>query len=119
MKHRFTTLLFLVILFACKSPEQSNEPHYLSNRAPLIPTAYLELPLGSIQPEGWLKDQLQLMANGMTGHLDEIYPEVVGDRNGWLGGDGDGWERGPYWIDGLLPLAYILEDEKLKEKARR
>ncbi|MBB6326188.1 DUF1680 family protein [Algoriphagus iocasae] len=117
MKHRFITLLFLVILFACKSPEQSNEPHYLSNRAPLVPTAYLELPLGSIRPEGWLKDQLQLMANGMTGHLDEIYPEVVGDRNGWLGGDGDGWERGPYWIDGLLPLAYILEDEKLREKA--
>jgi uncharacterized protein len=50
--------------------------------------------------------------------LDEIYPEVVGSRNGWLGGDGDGWERGPYWIDGLLPLAYILDDERLKAKAQ-
>ena len=54
----------------------------------------------------------------MTGHLDEIYPEVVGERNGWLGGDGDGWERGPYWIDGLLPLAYILDDEVLKAKVQ-
>ncbi|MGC1240793.1 MAG: hypothetical protein WA874_04350 [Chryseosolibacter sp.] len=34
---------------------------------------------------------------GSTGHLDEIYPEVMGKRNGWLGGDSDGWERGPYW----------------------
>ena len=55
----------------------------------------------------------------MTGHLDEWYPEVVGERNGWLGGDGDGWERGPYWVDGLLPLAHILDDEKLLAKANR
>ena len=42
----------------------------------------------------------------------------MGKRNGWLGGDGDQWERGPYWIDGLLPLAYILEDEALIAKAK-
>ena len=81
-------------------------------------TPYLELPLGAIRPDGWLKDQLQRMANGMTGNLDSIYTEVVGPRNGWLGGDGDGWERGPYWIDGLLPLAYLLDDEKLKIKVQ-
>ena len=53
----------------------------------------------------------------MTGHLDELYPEVVGDSNAWLGGDGDTWERGPYWIDGLLPLAYLLDDKDLIAKA--
>lgn len=42
----------------------------------------------------------------------------MGKRNGWLGGDGDQWERGPYWIDGLLPLAYILNDKELIEKVR-
>lgn len=40
----------------------------------------------------------------------------MGQRNGWLGGDGDVWERGPYWIDGLLPLAYILDNKELKQK---
>lgn len=59
------------------------------------------------------------MKTGLTGQLDSVYPEVVGPRNGWLGGDGDGWERGPYWIDGLLPLAYILNDEELKQKAQQ
>ena len=54
----------------------------------------------------------------MTGHLDKVYEPVMGARNGWLGGDGDVWERGPYWIDGLLPLAYILNDEALKEKIK-
>ena len=64
--------------------------HYTQNRAPLIEKPYLELPLGAIKPQGWLKEQLVRMKTGMTGHLDEIYPEVLGKRNGWLGGDGDG-----------------------------
>ncbi|WP_040480032.1 beta-L-arabinofuranosidase domain-containing protein [Mariniradius saccharolyticus] len=110
------------VLLSCSKPEQKKpdalNAHYLSNRSPLAATPYLELPLGSIKANGWLEDQLRRMADGLTGHLDEIYPEVVGPRNGWLGGDGDGWERGPYWIDGLLPLAYILDDERLKQKAR-
>ena len=72
-----------------------------------------------INPEGWLQQQLELMDDGMTGHLDEWYPSVVGDRNGWLGGDGDGWERGVYWLDGLVPLAWLLDDEELKAKAMR
>lgn len=33
-------------------------------------------------------------------------------------GDGDVWERGPYWIDGLLPLAYILDNDTLKQKVQ-
>lgn len=50
--------------------------------------------------------------------MDVLYPSVMGKRNGWLGGDGDQWERGPYWIDGLLPLAYILDDDVLKAKVQ-
>ena len=92
-------------------------PAQVFNRAPLEPTNYAALPLGSIRPEGWLREQLQRQADGLTGHLDEVYPQVVGDNNAWIGGDGDAWERGPYWIDGLLPLAYILDDAALKAKA--
>jgi len=90
----------------------------LQNRKPLRANPYLELPLGSIQAKGWLEDQLKRMKSGLTGHLDERYPEVAGQRNGWLGGDGDAWERGPYWIDGLLPLAYILKDQTLIDKVK-
>ncbi|TCM90733.1 DUF1680 family protein [Paenibacillus sp. BK033] len=76
------------------------------------------LPLGSIQAEGWLYNQLRIQADGLTGHLEEHWPDV-GPDNGWIGGSGESWERGPYYLDGLLPLAYILNDEKLIAKANR
>ncbi len=107
--------LLLSLIIIAQAPASSL---YTANRAPLAAKPYLELPLGAIQPQGWLRQQLQTMASGLTGHLDERYPAVVGPRNGWLGGDGDGWERGPYWIDGLLPLAYILQDQALIAKTR-
>ena len=97
---------------------QAAAQDYISNRAPLLESRYMELPLGAIKPEGWLKLQMLSQVTGLTGHLDEVYPNVVGARNAWLGGDGDAWERGPYWIDGLLPLAYILDDDDLKAKAQ-
>ena len=115
---RFLLPLIVLCLVACSGAEQQ-KPNYQGNRLPLQQEAFMELPLGSITPAGWLREMLISQKNGATGHLDEMYPEVMGPRNGWLGGDGDQWERGPYWIDGLLPLAYILDDEELKEKVCR
>ena len=77
--------------------------------------AYKPVPIQSIQPEGWLLQQLQTMAAGSTGHLDEIYAKLK-DDNGWLGGKGDGWEETPYWLDGATPLAYLLKDQALQTK---
>jgi uncharacterized protein len=88
------------------------------NRAPLAQNAFYLLPLGSIRPTGWLKNQLEIQANGLGGHLDETWADV-GPNSGWLGGKGESWERGPYFVDGLLPLACQLDDARLKAKAQR
>lgn len=90
----------------------------VKNRAPLIANAMYLLPLTSIKPKGWLRQQLQIQANGLTGHLDEFWPDV-GPNSGWLGGTGEPWERGPYYLDGLLPLAYLLDDAELIAKAKK
>ncbi|MFC5531457.1 beta-L-arabinofuranosidase domain-containing protein [Cohnella yongneupensis] len=81
-------------------------------------TAFESLPLGAIKPSGWLRDQLRIQADGLTGNLEEHWADV-GPENGWLGGKGESWERGPYYVDGVLPLAYLLEDERLLAKAKR
>ncbi len=88
------------------------------NKAPLSPNAFATLPLGSIKPQGWLRSQLEIQANGLTGHLDEFW-EDLDSNSGWLGGGGESWERGPYYVDGLLPLAYLLKDERLIAKAQK
>lgn len=90
------------------------QPHYPANRAPLQPSKFIALPVGAVEPEGWLRDQLNIVANGLTGHLDEFWPTV--SESAWRGKDGDAWERGPYYLDGLVPLAYILKDERLINK---
>ena len=93
---KWLLLLFLAPAALCASAQD-----YVFNRYPLESVPYAELPLGAIRPDGWLRGQLERMRDGLTGHLDEVYAEVVGDDNAWLGGEGDTWERGPYWIDGL------------------
>ncbi len=90
----------------------------VKNRLPLAANAFYPLPLSSIKPRGWLLSQLQVQANGLSGHLDEIWADV-GPNSGWLGGTGESWERGPYFLDGLLPLAYCLDDARLKAKAQK
>lgn len=112
-------LFFIANIVMGVNPVQKNlSGNYINNRYPLITKPYVELPIGNIKPSGWLEDQLLRMANGMTGNMDIIYEHVMGPRNGWLGGDGDVWERGPYWIDGLLPLAYILNNQELIDKVQ-
>ncbi|OCW93319.1 hypothetical protein A9168_12330 [Macellibacteroides sp. HH-ZS] len=116
-----TGLVFISVLFGSGSAVKGDNlysENYLNNRYPLLKKPYIKLPLGSIKPKGWMRQQLEIMRDGMTGNLDVVYEKVMGKRNGWLGGDGDVWERGPYWIDGLLPLAYILEDKRLIEKLK-
>ncbi|WP_419806699.1 beta-L-arabinofuranosidase domain-containing protein [Terriglobus sp.] len=90
----------------------------VKNRAPLAQNAFTLLPLGSVRPTGWLRRQLEVQATGLGGHLDETWADV-GSNSGWLGGTGESWERGPYFLDGLIPLAYLLDDDRLKAKAQK
>lgn len=83
----------------------------------LVDNAFQPLPLTSLRPAGWLLRHLQIQANGLAGHLDEFWPDVA--ESGWIGGSAEGWERGPYWLDGLVPLAFLLDDAHLKAKVQR
>ena len=64
-----------------------------------------------IKPDGWLKRQLEIQANGLSGNLHKIWPDIR--DSAWIGGKCEGWERVPYWLDGFIPLAYLLENEEM------
>ncbi len=70
-----------------------------------------------IRPEGWLRRQLEIQAAGLSGNLDKVWPDVR--DSAWIGGDREGWERVPYWLDGFIPLAHLLGDEDLIARANR
>jgi hypothetical protein len=120
MRKRFIILygVLLVIIFvafqACSSQESKEDLEMSQSEKSIQPVKLEPIPLGSIKPTGWLKNQLRIQADGLSGHLDEFWPDI--HDSSWFGGGSDAWERAPYWLDGTVPLAFLLEDEDLKTR---
>jgi len=103
-------------------PASSINPFYTTNRAPLAPAPFLKLPIGAIGPNGWLRHQLDLEAEGMTGHLEGLSKWCKFEGNAWASPNGQGhsaWEELPYWLKGYGDLGYVLKNEAIIAKARK
>jgi len=109
-----SVLASLIILSGCTKNDVNI--NYKGNPDTLHKNAYIKLPLGTVKPLGWLKSQLEDQASGLTGNLDDFWPDLV--NSAWRGKDGEAWERGPYYLDGLVPLAYLLNDDHLISKVK-
>lgn len=99
----------------------STNHFYTGNRAPLEPSPFIKLPIGTIKPLGWLKKQLELQAAGFHGHLEEISSYLVKENNAWLSPEGEGehgWEEVPYWLKGYSNCAYVLGNKEMIKEAR-
>ena len=70
-----------------------------------------------LKPRGWMLRQLEIQAKGLSGNLHKVWPDVR--DSAWIGGNCEGWERVPYWLDGFIPLAYLLEDEEMIQAAKK
>lgn len=92
---------------------------YPNFRAPLQQAPLLKLPVGKVQPKGWLKKYLELQKDGLNGHLGSVSAWLDKNNNQWLSDQGDhGWEEIPYWLRGYCSLAYILDDKEMKKEAQ-
>ena len=78
---------------------------------------YEFFPMNEIRAEGYILNQLRIQANGLSGNLHTFWGDIKDSK--WIGGDKEGWERVPYWLDGFIPLAFLLEDEEMKKVAKR
>lgn len=76
---------------------------------------YQHFDYNEIKPQGWLKRQLEIQAQGLSGNLDKIWPDVR--DSAWIGGEREGWERVPYWLDGFIPLGCLLDDKDMQARA--
>lgn len=130
-----TFFLLLTVLFFLTSCSNNHEKitnvdrpdtaitnnNYVVNRKPLKALNFIKLPVGSIQPKGWLKKYLELQRAGLTGHLGEISAWLAKENNAWLSKDGrgdHGWEEVPYWLKGYANLGYILGDKKIIDESK-
>jgi len=75
------------------------------------------------KPKGWLATQLRIQADGLHGNLDKVHPDIRDSK--WIGGGQDTntpggiWgERVPYWLDGFIPLSYLLDDADMIARAK-
>ena len=102
-------------------PTVGTNDFYVSNAKPLAPSPLIKLPIGAIKPEGWLRRQLELQAEGFSGHLTEISKFLNKDGNAWLAADGQGhspWEEMPYWLKGFGDTGYVLGDKRIIDEAK-
>ena len=98
---------------------QRTNDFYVGNREPLVNNPFIKLPIGSINPKGWVRKQLELQADGYFGRLGEISQFLVKESNAWLdfSGEGDhGWEEPVYWLKGYSNTAYLLGREDMIEE---
>ena len=129
MKKLFLTLALLFTVTGislAQSPPICGDtdcPYKTAGQRVLLP-----LPAGQVKPEGWLRDWSEAARDGYTAVMDEVHPEFahawtadfaphcpVGD---WPHGSWS-FEGGGYWFDGLVRLAYQLEDPQLIELAKK
>ena len=105
-----------VTIVDCPDREQTNA-NYTNFREPLQQAPLLKLPVGKVQPKGWLRKYLELQRDGLNGQLGTVSAWLDKNNNQWLSNQGDhGWEEVPYWIRGYSSLAFILDDAAMKSE---
>jgi len=110
------------VCLATMASQATTNSYYIGNRPPLAPSPFYKLPIGAITPRGWLRHQLELERDGMTGHLEKISPWLDFAKSSWTDPQGRGkfgWEEMPYWLKGYGDLGYVLKDNTIIAEAKK
>ena len=88
------------------------------NRAPLTQNTLSPLPLGSIRPEGWLLEEIRMQLAGVTADFARVCPELS-ETGEWLPGEDGDLTRGMYYLEGIVHLAWVMDDEALRQRCAK
>ena len=122
--------MFSTALLSAAEPQTAKpgQANYARPFEPPTRPAFLILPPGTVEPQGWLRDWCLTARDGFTGHMDEYDVEfqrawaadhkMTGTRLDWPNGAWP-YEGGGYWFDGLVRLGYVLHDEALLQQAKK
>ena len=119
-------LLVMLVALACSygptlAAGAERNRFYVGNREPLLAAPFIKLPVGAIEPHGWIRTQLELQAAGSHGQLLELSKFLEKKENAWLSPTGEGrhgWEEVPYWLKGYANCAYVLKNEAMISEAQ-
>ncbi len=112
----FTVILLIGLASGERTSQLRADEQTDAGRPALQPVSFRPLALGQVKPSGWLREQLKAQTAGLSGHLDEFWPDIK--NSAWIGGNAEGWERVPYWLDGIVPLAFLLDDQALQARIK-
>ena len=77
---------------------------------------YYALPLGAINPKGFLKDEIDLYVKNHIAKINTSWKPL--QNNFWIGGKGDGGCLPLQYITALVMLAYQTDNDSLKAKVK-
>ena len=124
MVNRFSNILFILFLLIISiSNTFSNDKNKDSkNIGVKYFGSFVESEIGSIDPEGWLREYLNRQAKGLTGNLE--YAGFPFNSTGWFDSTMAkyGWvvyEQNAYWVDGMLRCGELIDDTVLINKAMK
>jgi hypothetical protein len=71
------------------------------------------LRVGGVVPSGWLQRQLATQVNGLSGHLERFWPDVMSSswlhpKNHWHETYSDRGGNLPYWLNGVIPMVHQI-----------
>ncbi|HVS54065.1 MAG TPA: beta-L-arabinofuranosidase domain-containing protein [Opitutaceae bacterium] len=117
-------LTFVVLGFASVSLRADDAPAFAAS-LPAYHGRFAELPVGAVQPRGWIRSWLARQAEGLTGHPENLaYPYDTAMFAGKIPPPavkhGETWwpyEQSGYFVDGVVRLNREIEDPGLARLA--
>jgi len=123
-------ITFLIAVFAAM-PSAFPGAVPVRTHAFKVPAKMEMLRPGEVKPQGWIRDWCETARNGYVSRMDEIdqaFPRAWsrdfhprGKYLDWTDPDKGAWctEGGAYWFEGLVRLAWELDDVELQSYARK